>query len=290
MQLSRHNNFKHYLSLVKFSHTIFAMPFAVIGYFLGLELSPAVFTWELFIGIILCMVFARNAAMAFNRYVDRKIDTENPRTALREIPRGIIKPNGALIFVIINSLLFILTTWFINNLVFLLSPVALMIILGYSLTKKITALCHFILGIGLSLAPIGAYLAVTSTFHPLPLTLSFIVLCWTSGFDIIYALQDEQFDKNQKLRSIPVLTGKKKALLLSTILHIISGILVLAVGTKEIFSMVYWVGAGLFILLLLIQHSLVKPHDLSKINIAFFTTNGIASILYAVFTLVSLYY
>jgi 4-hydroxybenzoate polyprenyltransferase len=290
MQLSRHNNFKHYLSLVKFSHTIFAMPFAVIGYFLGLELSPAVFTWELFIGIILCMVFARNAAMAFNRYVDRKIDTENPRTALREIPRGIIKPNGALIFVIINSLLFILTTWFINNLVFLLSPVALIIILGYSLTKKITALCHFILGIGLSLAPIGAYLAVTSTFHPLPLTLSFIVLCWTSGFDIIYALQDEQFDKNQKLRSIPVLTGKKKALLLSTILHIISGILVLAVGTKEIFSMVYWVGAGLFILLLVIQHSLVKPHDLSKINIAFFTTNGIASILYAVFTLVSLYY
>lgn len=266
------------------------MPFAVIGYFLGLELSPAVFTWELFIGIILCMVFARNAAMAFNRYVDRKIDTENPRTALREIPRGIIKPNGALIFVIINSLLFILTTWFINNLVFLLSPVALIIILGYSLTKKITALCHFILGIGLSLAPIGAYLAVTSNFHPLPLTLSFIVLCWTSGFDIIYALQDEQFDKNQKLRSIPVLTGKKKALLLSTILHIISGILVLAVGTKEIFSMVYWVGAGLFILLLLIQHSLVKPHELSKINIAFFTTNGIASILYAVFTLVSLYY
>ena len=290
MQLSRHNNFKHYLSLVKFSHTIFAMPFAVIGYFLGLELSPAVFTWELFIGIILCMVFARNAAMAFNRYVDRKIDTENPRTALREIPRGIIKPNGALIFVIVNSLLFILTTWLINNLVFLLSPVALMIILGYSLTKKITALCHFILGIGLSLAPIGAYLAVTSTFHPLPLTLSFIVLCWTSGFDIIYALQDEQFDKNQKLRSIPVLTGKRKALLLSTILHIISGILVLAVGTKEIFSMVYWVGAGLFILLLVIQHSLVKPHDLSKINIAFFTTNGIASILYAVFTLVSLHY
>ncbi len=290
MQLPGKNAFKNYLSLVKFSHTIFAMPFAIIGYFLGLKLSPAAFSWELFLLIILCMVFARNAAMAFNRYIDRKIDIKNPRTALREIPKGIIKPNAALVFVIFNAILFIITTFFINNLVFFLSPVALLIILGYSLTKKLTALCHFILGIGLSLAPTGAYLAVTSSFHPLPLTFSFIVLSWTSGFDIIYALQDEMFDKDQKLRSIPVLIGKKRALFLSAILHVISGFLVIAVGTYDVFSIIYWIGAVLFILLLIYQHSLVKPHDLSKINIAFFTVNGIASIIYALSTLLSLYF
>ncbi len=288
-QKTKQATIKNYLSLVKFSHTVFAMPFAIIGYFLGLKMTPANFSWKLFLLIILCMVFARNAAMAFNRYVDRKIDIQNPRTALREIPRGIIRPNSALMFVALNAILFIITTFFINQVVFFLSPLALIIILGYSLTKKITSLCHFILGIGLSLAPIGAFLSVTSYFHFFPIILSFLVLTWTSGFDIIYALQDEAFDKDQKLRSIPVLFGKKKALYLSSILHLISGTLVIITGLANIFSSIYWIGASLFIILLIYQHLIVKPDNLSKVNIAFFTTNGFASIIYAIFTLLSLY-
>lgn len=150
---------KQYLSLVKFSHTIFALPFALLGFFLAtLEVAQGV-SWRLFLLVLLCMVFARSAAMAFNRYLDRDIDGVNPRTAQREIPAGIISPRAALIFVLINCLLFIITTWFINPLCFYLSPVALAVVLGYSYTKRFTFLCHFILGLGLSLAPIGAYLA-----------------------------------------------------------------------------------------------------------------------------------
>src|SRR6056297_3110881 len=194
---------KNFLSLVKFSHTIFAMPFAFIGYFLALYQTNANFEWKLLGLIVLCMIFARYAAMAFNRFIDREIDNKNPRTAIREIPSGVVKAKSALIFVIVNALLFILTTYFINKITFILSPVALFIILGYSITKKFTALCHLILGLGLSLAPIGAYLSVTGQFAVIPVIFSFVVLFWVSGFDIIYALQDEDFDKQEKLYSIP---------------------------------------------------------------------------------------
>ena len=180
---------KNYLSLVKFSHTIFALPFALIGFFIAIGLHGHDFKWTTFVYVILCMVFARSAAMAFNRYVDRKIDKANERTAnVREIPNGTIKPTSALVFVIINCVLFIATTYFINPLCFYLSPIALLVVLGYSYTKRFTALCHLVLGIGLGLAPIGAYLAVTGVFDWLPLYFSFAVLFWVSGFDIIYAL------------------------------------------------------------------------------------------------------
>ncbi len=279
---------KNYLSLVRFSHTIFAMPFALIGYFLALQQTGSTFEWKLFVFVILCMVFARNAAMAFNRFVDRKIDFKNPRTAIREIPAGIIKAKSALLFVILNSILFITTTYFINVLTFKLSPVALLIILGYSLTKKFTALCHLILGIGLSLAPIGAYLSVTGKFAILPLMYSFVVLFWVSGFDIIYALQDLDFDKEEKLKSFPVFFGKRGALNTSVISHLSASIITVFSGFYANFGILYWIGSFIFIGLLFYQHTLVKPKDLSKVNIAFFTTNGIASIIFAIFTITEL--
>ncbi len=288
MTSSKKNSFTNYLSLIKFSHTIFALPFAVIGYFLAITFTDAKFDFKLFGLVILCMVFARSAAMAFNRYIDRKIDEQNARTAIREIPAGIVKPQSALIFTIASSVFFITTTYFINTLCFYLSPVALAVVLGYSLTKRFTALCHLILGLGLSLAPIGAYLAVTGEFAWLPLFFSFAVLFWVSGFDIIYALQDEEFDKSKKLKSIPVWLGKKGALLLSTVLHICSASFVIYAGFYAHFNLWYWVGVAVFTGLLIYQHTLVKPNDLSKVNIAFFTTNGIASVIFAIFVLMDL--
>ena len=283
------NTIKKYLSLVKFSHTIFALPFALIGFFLATQYANYSFDWLIFVYVLLCMVFARNAAMAFNRYIDRNIDKLNPRTEQREIPAGIISASSAKYFVIINSVLFIATTWFINPLVFYLSPVALLVVLGYSYTKRFTFLCHFVLGLGLALAPIGAYLSVTGKFDVLPVIFSFIVLLWTSGFDIIYALQDDEFDKDQFLNSIPVLTGKKNALTISSILHAIAGILIIVAGYFGNFALWYWLGAVIFIALLFYQHSIVKVDDLSKVNLAFFTTNGVASVVFATFTIISMF-
>lgn len=281
---------KNYLSLIKFSHTIFALPFAMIGFFLAISLGTSSINWITLIFVVLCMIFARSAAMAFNRYIDRRIDLANPRTAeVREIPNGTITPKNALAFVIINCVLFIATTYFINPLCFYLSPIALFVVLGYSLTKRFTALCHLVLGVGLALAPIGAYLAVTGTFAWLPLFFSFAVLFWVSGFDIIYALQDEEFDKQQKLHSIPVLLGKKNALMLSVFLHLITASCVVYAGYFGDFGLYYWIGCGIFIALLLYQHLIVKPNDLSKVNLAFFTTNGVASVLFAVFVLLDIF-
>src|SRR6201992_1310028 len=213
---------KKYLSLVTFSHTIFAMPFAFIGFCLAVTTTHHAFEWQKLVMMVLCMVFARNSAMAFNRYLDRDIDAKNPRTKVRDIPAGRISAASALTFTIINCLLFVATTWFINSLCFYLSPVALLVVLGYSATKRFTALCHLVLGLGLSLAPIGAYLVVTGHFDLTPLFFSFAVLFWVSGFDIIYALQDEDFDKSEHLHSIPAYLGKKRALWLSSVLHILS--------------------------------------------------------------------
>ncbi len=235
------------------------------------------------------MIFARNAAMAFNRYLDEKFDKLNPRTAQREIPAGIISKKNALLFVLINCIAFVITTFFINNICFYLSPIALFVILFYSYTKRFTSLCHLVLGLGLSLAPIGAYLAVTGVFSIVPLLFSIVVLTWVSGFDILYALQDEDFDKSQNLHSIPVLLGRKNALYFSVFLHLITAIAILYIGWQANFNLLYWTGAFSFILLLAYQHILVKPNDISKVNIAFATTNGIASILFALFTISSFF-
>jgi 4-hydroxybenzoate polyprenyltransferase len=276
---------KNYLSLIKFSHTVFALPFALVGFFLANHLEGQTPSLTVLSFIVLCMVFARSAAMAFNRYLDRDIDAKNPRTTVREIPAGVISAQSALWFVVLNSLAFVLATWFINPLCFALSPVALLVVLGYSYTKRFTALCHFVLGLGLSLAPIGAYLAVTGHFDGLPLLFSVVVLLWVSGFDIIYALQDEDFDKSLKLNSIPVLLGRKGALQLSNVLHVLCAVVMLyavfRVYTEgDTFRVIHGIGAAVFIGLLAYQHTLVKENDLSKVNMAFFTTNGIASVIY----------
>ena len=279
---------RNYFSLVKFSHTVFALPFAVIGFFLGVKHTGTSPDWTLFIKVLLCMVFARTSAMAFNRFADREVDAENIRTRSREIPSGKISPAAALTLVILSAVLFIVTTYTINRLCFYLSPVAIAIVLGYSLTKRFTALCHFILGLGLSLAPIGAYLAVTGEFNPVPVLFSACVLMWVSGFDIIYALQDEDFDRQHKLFSIPAAVGKKSALMISNIAHALSAILILVAGAYASLGLWYWIGSAVFIAMLIYQHTLVKPDDLRKINLAFFTTNGVASVVFAIFVLFDL--
>ena len=270
---------RKYLLLIKFSHTIFAMPFAFIGFFLASKQDD--FEWVTLLHVVLCMVFARSAAMAFNRYIDRNIDKANERTRkLRKIPNGTITAKNALVFVIINSLLFIVVTFFINPLCFSLSPIALFIILGYSFTKRLTSLCHLVLGLGLSLAPIGAYLSVSGEFAIIPILFSFVVLFWVSGFDIIYSLQDEEFDKSQKLHSIPVLLGKKNALIVSKLLHFLTFSVLSIASSLGDFGSYYWIGFWIFSTLLIYQHTLVRHDDLRKINLAFFTTNGIASIIF----------
>lgn len=318
---------KSYLSLIKFSHTIFAMPFALIGFFLAyfflegrhvghdasfgtthlintLEAPPKeVIAWIIikssgkefeflatkFFLVILCMVFARSAAMAFNRYLDRQYDAKNPRTAVREIPSGIITPKNALIFTIVSCCLFLVACFFINRLCFYLSPVALAVVLGYSYTKRFTPLCHLVLGLGLSLAPIGAYLAVTGVFALLPILFSIAVLFWVSGFDIIYALQDEEFDKSQQLYSIPAWLGKAKALRVSELLHLISAASIVYAGIYGHFGWLYWCGTAVFTGMLIYQHSVVKPTDLKRVNLAFMTANGIASVVFAIFVIADLF-
>lgn len=278
-----------YFSLVKFSHTIFAMPFAMIGFFLAIHAQGIAGYWRTLILVILCMVFARSAAMGFNRWLDEKYDRQNPRTAGREIPAGVIKKSSALNFVLLTAALFILTTWFLNTLCFLLSPVALAVTLGYSYTKRFTALCHLVLGLGLSLAPIGAYLAVTGRFALEPVLFSLIVLGWVSGFDIIYALQDDVFDQAHALHSIPVWLGRRGGLAFSAVLHIFSAALVVVAGIYGDYSWLYWLGAAIFAGMLIYQHLLVKPQDLRRVNIAFMTANGVASCVFAVFVITSLF-
>jgi len=283
------NRMNNYLSMVKFSHTVFAMPFALIGFFIAVRLTEVELNYVTFILVILCMIFARNAAMAFNRYADKEIDGKNPRTALREIPAGLIKARSALLFVIINVILFFVATYFINKLAFRLSPVAVFIILGYSFTKKFTSLSHLVLGLGLSLAPIGAYLAVTGRFNIIPVLYSLVVLFWVGGFDIIYSLQDEKFDKSLQLKSIPAVFGKKKAMWVSNIFHLLAAGFVITPGLIAHMGTYYWIGSAIFLFLLAYQHLLLKPNDLSRINLAFFTTNGIASVIFALFTILDLY-
>lgn len=283
-----------YFSLVKFSHTIFAMPFAFIGFFLGIKKAPTALLEtrsliEVFVLVVACMVFARSAAMAFNRYLDRAYDALNPRTAVREIPKGIIKPVQALWFTIAMAFLFILCTWFINPLCFALSPIALLVILGYSYTKRFTPLCHLILGIGLSLAPIGAYVAVTGQFAILPLLFSAAVICWVSGFDIIYALQDVDFDQSQRLYSIPAWIGKHKALQVSRLLHSISVGFIIIAGFVGVFGWLYALGTIFYGSLLVYQQRVVSPTNLSRVNLAFMTLNGIASVVFSLFVLSDLY-
>lgn len=276
---------KKYLSLVLFAHSIFALPFAIIGFFLAVTITPHPFNWVKLALMLACMVFARNAAMAFNRYLDRHIDALNPRTAMRDVPAGRISPRQALIFTVVNCAFFVLATWFINPICFYLSPVALVVVLGYSYTKRFTPLCHLILGLGLGLAPLGAYMVVAGSFHIVPVFYALAVLFWVSGFDIIYALQDEEFDREHGLKSIPAWLGKRGALRVSEGLHVLSAIFVVLPMFYLPFSWFYILGVIFYVALLIYQHQIVSPTDLKRVNRAFMTTNGIASVIFAGFFL-----
>lgn len=280
--------FKHYLSLVKISHTIFAMPFALLAFVAAYKFNQQEFRGLLLIQIVLCMFTARNAAMSFNRWTDRHFDAANPRTKKREIPAGLLTTRNVLIFCISQCLVFMLCAAWINPLCFYLSPIALLIILGYSLAKRFTFLCHFILGLGLAIAPAGAYIAVTGKLDWLPICLSLMVLTWVGGFDILYALSDEEFDRSSNLHSIPAKVGRVNAMHISQLAHALSAGLCIYIGIVFPFNRIYYIGAAVFIAMLIRQHSLIKPHDISRMNEAFGISNGVASIIYGTLSILSI--
>ena len=278
-----------YLRLVKFSHTIFAMPFALMSFAYALWSSEAEFSWWLLLQVVLCMVFARNVAMGFNRWADHKIDAENPRTASREIPAGRISPRKAMIFVVINAVLFIATASTINLLTATLSPVALAVIMFYSYCKRFTSLAHLVLGLSLAIAPAGAYIAVTGTLTFAPCLLSLVVLTWTGGFDIIYALQDAEFDRKRGLHSIPSHFSVATSLYISIALHCVSVVaLVLFAWHYLPQGWLLWCGVGLFTAILIAEHILVTPTKQRSIGIAFGTLNGLASMTLATFVIANI--
>ena len=274
-----------YLRLVKFSHTIFAMPFALMAFTYALWSTEAEFSWWLLVQVVLCMVFARNVAMGFNRWADRDIDAENPRTADREIPSGAISPRKALAFVIINALLFIVTASTINLLTAILSPIALAVVMFYSYCKRFTSLAHLVLGLSLGIAPAGAYIAVTGTLTFAPCLLSLLVLTWCGGFDIIYALQDAEFDRARGLHSIPSRFSTATSLYISIALHCVSVVALIAFAMYLPQSWVLWCGVALFSAILVTEHIVVTPKKQRSIGIAFGTLNGLASLTLAVFAI-----
>lgn len=282
------DNIAKYLRLVKFSHTIFAMPFALMAFVYALWSTEAEFSWWLLLQVVLCMVFARNVAMGFNRWADRKFDAENPRTANREIPSGQISPRKALAFVTINALLFIVTACTINTLTAILSPVALAVVMFYSYCKRFTSLAHLVLGLSLGIAPAGAYIAVTGTLTFAPCLLSLLVLTWCGGFDIIYALQDAEFDRARGLHSIPSRFSVATSLYISIALHCISIVALFAFANYLPQSWLLWCGIVLFSAFLVAEHILVTPKKQRSIGIAFGTLNGLASLTLAVFVIANI--
>ena len=287
------NTIQKYARLVKFSHTIFAMPFAMLSFTYALWSNPtpsdsASWWIKLLVQVVLCMVFARNVAMGFNRWADRDIDARNPRTADREIPAGIVKPHAAMAFVIINALLFILVAATINPLTAWLSPVALAVVMAYSLCKRFTSLSHLVLGLALGIAPVGAYIAVRGEFSLEACILSLVVLTWTGGFDIIYALQDADFDRQEGLHSIPARFTPRSSLGISITLHVVSVAALVWFATFLPSSVWTWAGVGIFAAILTLEHILVTPTRTRHIGIAFGTLNGLASLTLAVLLIVGL--
>lgn len=283
---------RQYAGLVKFAHTIFAMPFALIGFVYALQtegLHEGGWGWGvLLVQVVLCMVLARNAAMGFNRWADRRIDKANPRTAEREIPAGKIPPKAALRFVAINAILFIVVASTINLLTWLLSPVALFVVLSYSYCKRFTSLAHLVLGMGLGIAPVGAYIAVTGELAWAPCILALLVMTWCGGFDIIYALQDAVFDREQGLHSIPARFSARTSLRISVLLHVVSIAALFWFGSYCPQNGWLWAGEGLFTAILVAEHLLVTPTRQRNIGIAFGTLNGVASVMLAIFVITAL--
>ena len=287
------NSLSKYASLVKLSHTVFAMPFALTGFALALydmrgQQWDATWAAWLLLKVVLCTFFARNTAMGFNRWADRDIDAANPRTAGRDIPAGRISPRSALLFTAANAVLFTITASTINHLTAILSPVALAVITFYSLCKRFTSLAHIALGLSLAIAPAGAYIAVTGHLAPAPCILSLLVATWCAGFDIIYALQDADFDRQNRLHSIPARFPAAVALGISIGLHAVSIAALAMFASYCPQGVLLYAGCGIFTALLIMQHILVTPSRQRNIGIAFGTLNGIASLVLAAFVIADL--
>lgn len=289
------NSITKYARLVKFSHTIFAMPFALMSFVYAVTQSQNASTesnpwwWAtLLVQVVLCMVFARNVAMGFNRWADRDIDARNPRTASREIPAGEVSPKAAIWFVAINAILFIITAATINPLTAWLSPVALGVVMFYSYCKRFTSLAHMVLGLSLGIAPVGAYIAVTGEFALVPCILSMLVLTWCGSFDIIYALQDKDFDRANGLHSIPAKFSVRTSLYISIALHVVTIACLVWFVMLLPQSWWIWTGAAIFAAIIVAEHIIVTPTRQRNIPIAFGTLNGLASATLATLVIIGL--
>ncbi len=270
-----------YLKLIRFSHSIFALPFALTAALIAANGLP---TLRQIFWIVVAMVGARSGAMGLNRIIDRKIDAANPRTAMREIPAGKIKVADAVVFTGISLILLVFAAYMLNPLCLKLSPVAIVVLFFYSYTKRFTWLSHFVLGLALSAAPLGAWIAVKGTFNWEILPMAFAVIFWLAGFDALYALQDLEFDKSSGLYSLPKKFGVKKTLMLSRAFHFISWGLLVFTGIVFYLGVFYWFGMAIVAVFFVYEHSLVKPDDLSRLDMAFFNMNGYISMTVFLFT------
>ncbi len=272
---------------VKLSHTVFALPFALASMSLAARESRGWPGWRTFLLIVAAVLTARTCAMSFNRIADRHFDKENPRTAERHLPAGHISLVSAWILCLASAGAFVTTAWFINFICFVLSPVALLVVCSYSLTKRFTDFTHIFLGIALALAPIGAWLAVRGALHIAPVVLALAVVCWLAGFDIIYALQDYEFDRSHGLHSLVVRWGPANALQFSFLAHLVMWLLLALFGLFSRFWLPYFAGLILILVSLLLEHWLARRRSLKWINIAFFRLNALVSIIFLVATVVS---
>lgn len=268
------------LEMIKFEHTLFALPFALISMLVAAHGLPS---WSVVGWILAAMVGARSAAMGFNRIADARIDAANPRTASRAIPKGQVSIGVAAVFVITSAALLVLAAYLLNPLALALSPVALAVVFGYSYSKRFTSLSHLWLGLCLGVAPVGAWIAVTGRIGFAPMVLSAAVMFWTAGFDIIYSLQDIEFDKKMGLFSLPAKIGAKRALVASRTFHACMVGLIAWFGILCRMGSLYYAGVALVGVFLIYEQSLVSPKDLSRVNTAFFTLNGLAGIVLLAF-------
>jgi 4-hydroxybenzoate polyprenyltransferase len=263
--------------MIRFTHSVFALPFALASFAIA---SEARMPWRVLFWVLVAMVGARSAAMGFNRLADHRIDTLNPRTAARELPRGLLSRAQVWAFVLISSAALVLAAAMLNPLCLALSPVALLIVFGYSFTKRFTPLSHVALGLGLAVAPVGAWLAVRGELAAVPVALAAAVVCWVAGFDVIYACQDVDFDRAHGLHSLPARLGVARALMAARGLHVLAVAFLLSVWWLAPLHPVYLLGVGAVALLFVYEHSLVHATDLSRVDAAFFTVNGWISVGY----------
>jgi len=274
-----------YGRMIKFSHSVFALPFALAS---AAVAAGGRVPWRELPWIVVAMIGARSAAMGFNRLADQAIDARNPRTAARELPRGALSRREVWLFVSLSALALVGAAAMLNPLCLMLSPVALLVVMGYSYTKRFTSLSHLVLGLALAIAPVGAWLAVRGRFEAAPVLLALAVLAWVAGFDTIYSCQDVEFDRREGLRSLPALLGIRRALTVARLLHVVAALLLAALYAVAPLHPIYLAGVAGVAALLVYEHSLVSADDLSRVNAAFFTVNGWISVGYLFFTLLGL--